>query len=366
MTDKERTKLKSLAQQGEVHRTNGEYTTAIQCFTDALAIDDKYAWAYAHRGAAHAAIDDWKCCCEDFETALKLQPEYGWAVGHWAEAFRTHAIYNMSGQSWAEQHSLVDRSVELFDTAITLSPGSAWTFAHRGAAYTFKYWLDMMPKLAPKLGLDAAHVAPRRASCGKSAAERARESFDRACQLNRRYAWAHAFKAILLGLVAGERQGAPKDFDEARQALLEALLLDVNQRLVLDRPLATLLHSAEHFEQSVAVGTSGLQKDPEDVVSRYLVTVGLKRLGDPLAPAVIQQTRRQLEFARSEIQVMLLGLDLLDKPGSDGKVLETLSHERLSVEAIGLIAFDPTWSAVRAEAAEADGSTTGPAKPTKE
>ncbi|MGK3983963.1 hypothetical protein WME99_13050 [Sorangium sp. So ce136] len=366
MTDKERTELKSLAQQGEVHRTNGEYTSAIQCFTNALAIDGKYAWAYAHRGAARAAIDDWKCCCEDFETALELQPEYGWAVGHWAEAFRTHAIYNMSGQSWQEQHSLVDRSIELFDTAITLSPGSAWTFAHRGAAYTFQYWLDMMPKLAPMLGLNAAHVAPRKASSGTSAAELARESFDSACRLNRRYAWAHAFKAILLGLVASEKQGTPKDFEEARQTLLEALLFDVNKRLVLDRPLATLLHSAGHFEQSVAVGTSGLQKDPEDIVSRYLVAVGRKQLGDPHAPALIQQTRRVLEFARSEIQVMLLGLNLLDKPGSEGAVLETLSRERLSVEAIGLIAFDPTWSAVRAPSPQAGGSTTGPAKPIKD
>ncbi|WP_437330862.1 tetratricopeptide repeat protein [Sorangium sp. So ce381] len=366
MTNKRRTKLISLAQQGEVHRTNGNYTTAVQCFTDALAIDGKYAWAYAHRGAARAAIDDWANCCKDFETALNLQPGYGWAVGHWAEAFRTHAIYNMSGQSWEELHSLVDRSIELFDTAITLSPGSAWTFAHRGAAYTFKYWLDMMPKLAPKLGLDATHAARRTASPGESAAERARESFDKACQLNRRYAWAHAFKAILLGLVAGEKQGTAEDLDEARQTLLEALLFDVNQRLVLDRPLATLLHRAGDFAGSVAVGTSGLQKDPEDIVSRYLVTVGLKRLGDPLAPAVIQQTRRLLEFARSEIQVMLLGLDLLDQPGSEVRAVETLSHERLSVEAIGLVAFDPTWSAVRALSAQASGSTTDPVKPTKE
>ncbi|WP_438021212.1 tetratricopeptide repeat protein [Sorangium sp. So ce315] len=366
MTDNERTKLTSLAQQGEVHRTNGEYTAAIQCFTEAIAIDGTYAWAYAHRGAARAAIDDWEHCCNDFETALNLQPRYGWAVGHWAEAFRTHAIYNMSGQSWDEQHSLVDRSIELFDTAITLSPGSAWTFAHRGAAYTFRYWLELMPKLAPRLNLDAARAAPNTTSSGKITAERARESFDRACEINRRYAWAHAFKAILLGLVASAKQGTPKDFEEARNTLLQALLLDVNQRLVLDRPLATLLHSAGHFEQSVAVGTSGLQKDPEDIVSRYLVAVGRKRLGDPHAPALIQQTRRALEFARSEIQVMLLGLDLIDKPGSEGTVLETLLQERLSVEAIGLIAFDPTWSAARALPPQARGGAKGPAKPTQD
>lgn len=365
MTNNERTKLIGLAQQGEVHRTNGEYSTAIQCFTDALAIDGKYAWAYAHRGAARAAIDDWERCCEDFEAAVNLQPGYGWAVGHWAEAFRTHAIYNMSGQSWDELHGLVDRSIELFDTAIKLSPGSAWTFAHRGAAYTFRYWLDMMPKLAPRLDLSAAHAAPNTTGSGNITAERARESFDRAFELNQRYAWAHAFKAILLGLVATANQGTPKDFEEARNTLLQALLFDVNRRLVLDRPLATLLHSAGHFEQSVAIGTSGLQKDPEDVVSRYLVAVGLKWLGDPHAPALIRQTRRVLEFARSEIQVMLLGLDLLDKPGSDGTVLETLSRERLSVEAIGLVAFDPTWSAVRSLSPQAGSGTAGPAKPTK-
>ncbi|KYF74052.1 hypothetical protein BE17_21035 [Sorangium cellulosum] len=366
MTDKDCTMRKSLAQQGEVHRRNGEYTAAIQCFTDALAIDDEYAWAYAHRGAARAAIDDWERCCEDFDTALKLQPGYGWAVGQWAEAFRTHAIYNMSGQSWEELHSLVNRSIELFDTAISLSPGSAWTFAHRGAAYTFKYWLEIMPKLAPKLGISAAHAALSTTSSGKSAPERARESFDRACQINRRYPWAHAFKAILLGLVASERQGTAEDYDEACHALLAALLLDVNHRLVLDRPLATILHRAGDFARSVAIGTSGLQKDPEDIVSRYLVAVGLKRLGDPLAPAVIQQTRRLLEFARSEIQVMLLGLDLLDKPGSEGTAVETLSRERLSVEAIGLVAFDPTWSDAHVLTAQAGGSTTDLAKPIKD
>ncbi len=340
--------LRSLVQQGETYRNTGQYSEAIQCFTRVIEMNRTYAWAYAHRGATRMAIDDWQNCEEDFATAVKLNPAYGWAYTHWAEAYRSHAMCSLATTTWSEQHALLDRSLELFDKAVALSPQSAWAFAHRGAAYTYKYWLEVMPKLAPTLLLKRSSE-PRDTPSADATyyAQAALVSFGRACELNPRYAWAYAFKACLLALVAREQQDLGQGYKEARESLLHALLYDINKRLVIDRALAQILHSAGNYRDSVAIGTSGILKDPEDVVSRYFVAAGLKQMGDPLAPVVIQQARKMLEAARIEIDTMLKGLQIMDGTASSAHVLNELGDKQLPVEAIALIAFDPTWSEAR-------------------
>ncbi|WP_433937459.1 tetratricopeptide repeat protein [Sorangium cellulosum] len=344
-----RKQLKSLAQEGEVRRLNGQYTEAIRLFTEALKIDDNYAWAHAHRGAAHAAIDNWDPCRADFERALSLNPSYGWAHAHYGDAHRSHAIYRLgeatTPAAWQEQHDLIDAGIEHFDKAADLSPRSAWTFAHRGAAYTYKHWLEVMPRLTPMLRLNAGPVrrlAPRPASDVPVLAE---QSFDEACKLNPRYSWAYAFKACLLALLAREKPDMKAGLLEARDCLLKALMYDVNKRLLIDRPIAELLSCAGTYEESIAAGISGVEKNPSDFVSRYFVAVGLKKLQDPLAPVVIEQTRKVLEAARREINTMLHGLDILD--GRENVGMINNMRQNMCFEAIALVAFDPTWSTLR-------------------
>ncbi|WP_437292045.1 tetratricopeptide repeat protein [Sorangium sp. So ce406] len=357
MTDQQRKRIKALAQEAEGRRLYGEQTTAIRLFTEAielaeqLKIDHKYAWAYAHRGAARAAIDDWTACCEDFGRAVELREDYGWAYAHWGDAHRSHASYTLAGaktpEDWREQHTLIDRSIHLFDKAASLSPGSAWTFAHRGAAYTYKYWIEVMPRLlsafAPEWGW--ADVPGVRGTEARCAATQALKSFERACELNPRYAWAFAFKACLLALIAREQPDMKAGLLEARACLLEALVLDVNKRLLVDRPIAELLSCAGHFPESVAAGLSGVEKNPWDVFSRYFVAVGLKNLDDPLAPQVIRQTRKVLESVKSEINTMLHGLNVLEGGATDHPI--EILKQGLSFEALALMAFDPTWRDMR-------------------
>ncbi|XYI03940.1 tetratricopeptide repeat protein [Sorangium sp. So ce1128] len=351
MTDNDRTKLKSLAQQGEVRRKNGQYTDAIRLFTEAIEIDDEYAWAYAHRGAAHAALDDWEPCCADFKKALSLNPNYGWAYAHWADAHRSHAIFTLgradTPAEWRDQHALIDKGIDYFKTAVELSPGSAWTFAHRGAAYTYKYWLEVMERVLPVFAFDrgSPQVPGTRSTEGSDAASQALKDLETACELNPRYAWAHAFKACLLALIAREQPDMKPGLLAARDCLLNAFVLDVNKRLLVDRAIAKLLSCARTFPESVAAGISGVEKDPSDVVSRYFVAVGLKHMNDPLAPVVIAQTRTILESARTEIDTMLRGLDELEGRPGDSSIASM--RKRLSVEAIALVAFDPTWSEIR-------------------
>jgi tetratricopeptide (TPR) repeat protein len=343
--------LKSLAQQGATYHANGQYSEAVRCFTGAIEINPSYAWAYAHRGAARAAIDDWpegslSSWEDDFSKAVELNPSYGWAYAHWADAYRSHAIYRLYMKDWAKQHAFIDRSIEHFNKAAELSPGSAWTFAHRGAAYTYKYWLEVMPRLSPLLDLtnsvevplsDTDHVA------------RALFNFETACKLNPRYAWAYAFQACVQALKARVEMEEPGgvDFTAARGSLLSALMFDVNHRLRIDRPLAELLNCEGHHRESVAMGTCGLLKDPGDPFLRYFVAVGLKNLGDPAAAAVIAQTQNILRNARSEIDTMLMGLELLNDTSKASPTLTGLKDRRLSFEAIALVAFDRTWSKVR-------------------
>ncbi|WP_437693960.1 tetratricopeptide repeat protein [Sorangium sp. So ce176] len=274
-----RKQSKSLAQEGEVRRKNGQYTDAIRRFTEALEIDGEYAWAYAHRGAARAALDDWEPCCADFQKAVELKPDYGWAYARWGEAHRIHASHRLgradTPPDWREQHAIIDRGIELLERAAELSPGSAWTFAHRGATYTYKYWLEVMPRLVPALELDNGPTpAPEaRSSKGNDAAARALQDLDKARELNPRYAWVCAFKTCVLALIAREQP---------------------------------------------------------DMTPGLLAARDWHPVGRPLSRHRGAQTAG-----------MLLGLDLLDKPGSGGTAIETLSRERLSVEAIGLVAFEP-------------------------
>ncbi|WP_437751030.1 tetratricopeptide repeat protein [Sorangium sp. So ce1389] len=342
---------KSLAQEGEARRKNGQYTDAIRLFTEALEIDGEYAWAYAHRGAARAALDDWEPCCADFKKALELKPDYGWAYARWGEAHRMYASYRLgradTPADWREQHALIDRGVELLERAAELSPGSAWTFAHRGAAYTYKYWLEVMPRLVPALELDNGPTpAPEaRSSGGSDAASRALQDLDKACELNPRYAWVFAFKACVLALIAREQPDMKPGLLEARDCLVNALALDVDKRLPIHAAAAKLLSCAGTFSESVTSALDAVKKNPSDVFSRYFVAVGLKHMNDPLAPVVIEHTRKVLESARSEIDTMLLGLDVLE--GREGGRSIVRMRNNLSVEAIALVAFDPTFNDLR-------------------
>ncbi|WP_437738428.1 tetratricopeptide repeat protein [Sorangium sp. So ce1335] len=346
-----RKQSKSLAQEGEVRRKNGQYTDAIRLFTGALEIDGEYAWAYAHRGAARAALDDWEPCCEDFKKAVELKPDYGWAYARWGEAHRMHASYRLgradTPPDWREQHALIDRGIELLERAAELSPEDAWTFAHRGAAYTYKYWLEVMPRLLPALELDKgpAPAPEARSSRGSDAAARALQDLDKARELNPRYAWVCAFKACVLALIAREQPDMTPGLLEARDCMLSALTLDVDKRLPIHAAAAKLLSCAGTFRESVASALRAVEKSPSDVFSRYFIAVGLKHLNDPLAPVVIEHTRKALESARSEIDTMLRGLDVLE--GREGGRSIVSMRNNLSVEAIALVAFDPTWSDLR-------------------
>ncbi|WP_437642007.1 tetratricopeptide repeat protein [Sorangium sp. So ce854] len=347
--EEKRKQLNKLAQEGEVRRLNGQYTEAIRLFTEALKIDGNYAWAHAHRGAAHAAIDNWDPCRADFERALALKPSYGWAHAHYGDAHRSHAIYRLgtatTPAAWQEQHDLIDAGIAHFDKAAELSEGSAWTFAHRGAAYTYKHWLEVMPRVTPRLDLikkPLLRSAPRPAA---DVPRLAMESFNRAFELNPRYAWAYAFKACLLALLAREQPDMKPGLLVARDCLLKALILDVNKRLLIDRPIAELLSCAGTYDESITAGISGVEKNPSDHVSRYFIAVGLKHQQDPLAPVVIEQTRKVLEAARREINTMLHGLDVLD--GRDNMGMIEKLQQNMCFEAIALVAFDPTWSTLR-------------------
>ncbi|HTN84301.1 MAG TPA: hypothetical protein VL242_11465 [Sorangium sp.] len=349
--NEKRKQSKRLAQEGEARRKNGQHTDAIRLFTQALELDGEYAWAYAHRGAARAALDDWEPCCADFKKAVELKPDYGWAYARWGEAHRTHASHRLgrtdTPPDWLEQHAIVDRGIELLERAAELSPGSAWTFAHRGAAYTYKYWLEVMPRLLPALELDNGPTpAPvARSSKGSHAAARALQDLDKARALNPRYAWVCAFKACVLALIAREQPDMTPGLLEARDCMLDALALDADKRLPIHAAAAKLLSCAGTFRESIASAFRATEKNPADVFSRYFIAVGLKHLNDPLAPVVIDHTRKVLESTRSEIDTMLRGLDVLE--GREvGRSIASMRNN-LSVEAIALVAFDPTWRDLR-------------------
>ncbi len=219
---------------------------------------------------------------------------------------------------------------------------SAWTYAHRGAAYTYKYWLQVVPPHvfpgAVKGVYDLPVSDPYHAEC-------ALENFQSAIEMNPSYSWAHAFKACVYGIKALAKHKAFPDkkvsTKKARKSLLSAFVCDVEKRLQVDHPIAKLLNFEGEYAESVAVSTCALEKDPTDHFASYHLAVGLKHLGDPLAPEVIKHTLKMLQGHKNEIEVMIHRLNHLEgAPEEDDRLSDMLSRG-LSVEALAILAFEP-------------------------
>jgi tetratricopeptide (TPR) repeat protein len=66
----------------------GRYQEAIVDFDRALTIQPEYVWALAHRGAAHERLDAFDKAEADLVRALALKPEYTWVIAMLARVYQ--------------------------------------------------------------------------------------------------------------------------------------------------------------------------------------------------------------------------------------------------------------------------------------
>lgn len=338
---------------GEANRLLGNYSEAIENFTEALGkpdlTDKQRTWLLAHRGAAYGAIGAIKLATEDLEPALSSRNgRYAWAQAQLAEANRLYVLMYMPTLDRNSLWSYLADSYLHFNEALALQPKNPWIWAHQGAMFANAYWASRrLPPLDVEVDCDGPG-SPHAGAAGETRRrfivlptehlrECAEAAFKKAIELSPGYSWAYAFHAFMRVLA--------DDFPEAKRLLGVAQAYDVNQRLspTMLRNLAKLLSYEHCFGESVNAGWLALQKNPFDLISAYFVAVGLHKQEKPTAQLAIDQAERLLATAEKGIAYMKVSLRLLRGDISDpekeiGPILKSGD-----IEVRSIFFHDPVW-----------------------
>jgi len=156
---------------GATYGQMGNYPAALADFDRTIELNDKYAWAIACRGKTHRLMDNYSSALADFNQAIELNDKYGWAITQRGEAYRLMGNYPAA---------LAD-----FNRSIELGDKDSWAIAHRGETYR-------------QMGNYPAALA----------------DFDRAIELNDKYTWAITSRGETYQQM-GNYPAALADFDRA-------------------------------------------------------------------------------------------------------------------------------------------------------
>jgi stress-induced-phosphoprotein 1 len=68
--------MEELKQQGNAFFSNGEFESAVDCFTRAIALDPSNHVLYSNRSAAYAQLGDYEQALQDAEKTVALKPDF--------------------------------------------------------------------------------------------------------------------------------------------------------------------------------------------------------------------------------------------------------------------------------------------------
>jgi tetratricopeptide (TPR) repeat protein len=178
------------ALRGDTYRLMGKYEQALTDFSQAIAFDENYTWAFALRGRTYRQMGRYEQALTDFDRAIALDEKSDWKIAGRGETYRLMGKY---------EQALAD-----FDRAIALDEKYAWAFRHRGETYR---------------------------QIGKY--EQALADFDRAIALDEKYTWAFRHRGETYRQM-GKYEQALADFDSA-------IALDEKNSFALTRRSAVYL-----------------------------------------------------------------------------------------------------------------------------
>ena len=122
ITDEERLfQAKEWFEKGYQHSLNKEHDSAIEAYTNAIALTPNLANPYNNRGNAYADKGQYDRAIEDFNKAIAIDPNDG------AAYYNRGNAYDDKGQ--------YDRAIEDYNKAIALNPNLAQAYGNRGLAY---------------------------------------------------------------------------------------------------------------------------------------------------------------------------------------------------------------------------------------
>jgi lipoprotein NlpI len=149
---------KSYFDSGELFRSQGDYVTAIEEYTQAIRLDPNYAVAYHNRGFAYHAKGDNDGAITDYTQVIRLDPnyagtyynrgnayydknDYDTAIADYNQAIRLNPnyalAYNNRGNAYNNKGDY-DRAITDYTQVIRLDPNHAGTYYNRGNAYNNK------------------------------------------------------------------------------------------------------------------------------------------------------------------------------------------------------------------------------------
>src|SRR3989338_7096331 len=192
-------------EKGYQHSLNKEHDSAIEAYTNAIALTPNLANPYNNRGNAYADKGQYDRAIEDFNKAIALNPNY-------AQAYTNRGIaYGKKGQ--------YDRAIEDFNKAIAIDPNDAAAYSNRGIAYADKGQYDRaIEDFNKAIAIDpndgAAYYNRGNAYDDKGQYDRAIEDYNKAIALNPNLAQAYGNRGLAY-YKKGNMGRAISDFQKA-------------------------------------------------------------------------------------------------------------------------------------------------------
>ncbi len=194
-------------QKGYQHGLNKEYDSAIEAYTNAIALDPNYVFAYNNRGLAYDNKGQYDRAIEDYNKAIALDPNLA------------TAYYNR-GLAYAAGKGQYDMAIEDYNKAIALDPNLATAYYNRGLAYAAgKGQYDMaIEDWSKAIALDPNYAFAYNnrgvAYNNKGQYDRAIEDYNKAIALNPNYANAYTNRGNAYKN-KGQNDRAISDFQKA-------------------------------------------------------------------------------------------------------------------------------------------------------
>jgi tetratricopeptide (TPR) repeat protein len=318
-----------LVERGHLLEGRGQFTDAIDAYTNALAQRPNDATIYYDRGVAYGRLNRWSEATDDYTQAI----EHNGA---------TARVYNNRAAAFAQQHQY-KRAVEDFTQAIHLDKGAALSYRNRGLAYhdsgQLKQAIDDFT-VAIQLEPNAFDGPFERGNAYLDAHEfqKAIDDFTQAIELNHTNAAVWVYRAEAYSQLGNAKQ-AKADTDKAKQLDPNIHIAALEQApppvIVSNNPAPPQAVSSAELsrrEQALRVARTYLESkgfhvesSPAPAPFDLACAKGAKRLRvEVQAPAVgqskLQLTREQVEAIRKGDQpTALVVVGELENPTAPGR-----------------------------------------------
>ncbi|KAL5107345.1 Small glutamine-rich tetratricopeptide repeat-containing protein alpha [Taenia crassiceps] len=110
VSPEDKAKAENLKSQGNSFMALDKFDEAIDCYSQAIALDPGNAIYYCNRAAAKSRLNKDKDCIEDCEKALEIDPTYSKAYGRMGLAYCSMAKY--------------EKAIEAYKKAVSLDPNN--------------------------------------------------------------------------------------------------------------------------------------------------------------------------------------------------------------------------------------------------